>query len=186
MYGGRVWRLRHGIWAGVVALAGDGLRVRCRYPARGIAAERQREEGAHLPCHVGGEEPVHRERACDREQRRPQGRPPRPHGPGLPGGGLGRHHPAVRLRGRQGRHADLPRLQLDAGGAGDLGERLRGRPESRSYRYSSASTPRRTAGSWRTSATRTRTPTSWSRRSRTRSSPTRRIEASRRYSSRAG
>ena len=52
---------------------------------------------------------------------------------------------------------DLPRLQLDAAGAGDLGERLRGRPESRSYRCSSASTPRRAAGSWRTSATRTQT-----------------------------
>ena len=91
-----------------------------------------------------------------------QRRPPQPHRARLPGDGLGRHHPAVRLRRRERPDADLPGLQLDAGGAGDLAERLRATPPPPtrpSPRCSIASSALGRPGSSRTSATTTRTPT---------------------------
>ena len=132
-----------------------------RRGAGGAGAEpRAGEEGQDLPRDELGDESLRLERAGDRQQRRPERRPPRAHGARLPGGRLGRHHPALRVPG-QGRQApDLPGLQLDRGRAGDLQERLRAAhaAEAQAGRSrSSSASSRRTAASSPTGATRTRT-----------------------------
>ena len=85
---------------------------RCRRQSRATG----HETGPDLPRDELGREPVRLEPACDREQRRPQGRPPQPRRAGLSRGRrrMGRHHPAVRLRRRERQAAGLPRAQLDA------------------------------------------------------------------------
>ena len=72
------------------ARTGDPERRAAPRPSRG----RNREEGSHLPRYELQRQSIYLERAGDREQRRSERRPPGPRGP-VPGGRLGRHHPAV-------------------------------------------------------------------------------------------
>ena len=104
---------------------GDPRRGLRRGAAGAGADPRAGEEGPDLPRDELGDQSLRLRGACDRQQRRPQRRPPRPHRARVSRRRLGRHHPAVQLPG-QGRQApDLPGLQLERGRAGDLRERLR-------------------------------------------------------------
>ena len=122
---GRTTRRRSTGGTGTTAARRSSTRgAKRRRRSRGRPPSRRRRSGsatrrARRPI------PTRLRRACDRQQRRSPRRPPRSHGARLPGGRLGRHHPALRVPG-QGRQApDLPGLQLERGRAGDLRERLR-------------------------------------------------------------
>ena len=84
-----------------------------------------REESPYLPRDELRQEPVRVQRTGDREQRRSQWRPSQPHRPGLSREGLGRHHPALPVHRQERPAADLPRLQLEPRGSGDLAEQMR-------------------------------------------------------------
>ena len=104
---------------------GDSRRGLRRDDAGAGAEPRAGEEGQDLPRDELRHESLRLRRAGDRQQRRPERRPPRSHGARLPGGRLGRHHPALRRTWTRRQAPDLPGLQLDRGRAGDLRERLR-------------------------------------------------------------
>ena len=165
----------------------------CEEPAPPPTPDQPEPEKKVRICHAtsSNSNPYTSQRTGDREQRRPQRRSSQPHRPGLSREGLGRHHPALQLRRPERPAADLPRLQLEPRGSGDLAEQLRAAASagsadrSRSRRSSSASRTWGAASSWPTSGTRTRMrrPSS-PRRARTASRRRRRIAGSRPHSPR--